>query len=169
MGLDLELGWTSLDLKRANNFILFRPILFYFIQFYFILFLGLDLKQICKLWGWGPTNQHQGFSRRRLLTKEKNFRVLHFQFRVTVHVAIKFLFLWVLIERLIHCGPLWFYLVMFIPRYYVADKQRFTHTIRGIQGALIISSIFHVCMGFLGIWRFAVRLVSAWHASFLAC
>ncbi|KAG4389223.1 hypothetical protein GLYMA_06G047100v4 [Glycine max] len=38
--------------------------------------------------------------------------------------------------------------------------HRFTHTIRGIQGALIISSIFHVCMGFLGIWRFAVRFLS---------
>ena len=53
-GLYIGWGWTSLDLKRANNFILFRPILFYFIQFYFISFLGLDLKEICKLWGWGP-------------------------------------------------------------------------------------------------------------------
>ncbi|KAL2977347.1 hypothetical protein AAZX31_13G061600 [Glycine max] len=33
-------------------------------------------------------------------------------------------------------------------------------TIRGIQGALIISSIFHVCMGFLGIWRFVVRFLN---------
>ncbi|KHN45138.1 Putative nucleobase-ascorbate transporter 10 [Glycine soja] len=43
---------------------------------------------------------------------------------------------------------------------YTDPYERFTHTIRGIQGALIISSIFHVCMGFLGIWRFAVRFLS---------
>ncbi|KAL5189784.1 putative nucleobase-ascorbate transporter 10 [Glycine soja] len=43
---------------------------------------------------------------------------------------------------------------------YTDPYERFTHTIRGIQGALIISSIFHVCMGFLGIWRFAIRFLS---------
>ncbi|KAK7352489.1 hypothetical protein VNO80_17911 [Phaseolus coccineus] len=35
--------------------------------------------------------------------------------------------------------------------------QRFTHTIRGIQGALIVSACFHIVVRFLGIWRGAVR------------
>lgn len=33
-------------------------------------------------------------------------------------------------------------------------------TMRGIQGALIISSSFQMAIGFFGFWRNAVRLVS---------
>lgn len=33
-------------------------------------------------------------------------------------------------------------------------------TMRGIQGALIISSSFQIAIGFFGFWRNAVRLVS---------
>jgi len=51
--------------------------------------------------------------------------------------------------------------MMFNSCHYVTDEQRFTHTIRGIQGALIASACFHIVVGFLGLWRGAVRLVSA--------
>ncbi|KAK7410093.1 hypothetical protein VNO78_00611 [Psophocarpus tetragonolobus] len=45
-------------------------------------------------------------------------------------------------------------------RSYIDPQERFRHTIRGIQGALIVSSCFHTCMGFLGLWRSAVRFLS---------
>lgn len=35
--------------------------------------------------------------------------------------------------------------------------QRFVETMRAIQGALIISGCFQMVMGFLGLWRNAVR------------
>ncbi|KAG2701805.1 hypothetical protein I3760_06G060500 [Carya illinoinensis] len=38
--------------------------------------------------------------------------------------------------------------------------QRFIETMRGIQGALIITACFQMVMGFLGIWRNAVRFLS---------
>ncbi|CAJ2672696.1 unnamed protein product [Trifolium pratense] len=38
--------------------------------------------------------------------------------------------------------------------------MRFTQTIRGIQGAMIISGSFQMVMGFLGLWRNAVRFLS---------
>ncbi|XP_061372002.1 putative nucleobase-ascorbate transporter 10 [Gastrolobium bilobum] len=44
--------------------------------------------------------------------------------------------------------------------YYIDPYERFTQTIRGIQGALIISACFQMLMGFLGIWRNAVRYLS---------
>ncbi|PNX55974.1 nucleobase-ascorbate transporter 10-like protein [Trifolium pratense] len=37
---------------------------------------------------------------------------------------------------------------------------RFTQTIRGIQGAMIISGSFQMVMGFLGLWRNAARFLS---------
>ncbi|XP_027356939.1 putative nucleobase-ascorbate transporter 10 [Abrus precatorius] len=43
---------------------------------------------------------------------------------------------------------------------YTDPYERFTHTIRGIQGALIVSACFQMVMGFLGIWRNAVRFLS---------
>ncbi|XP_070029820.1 putative nucleobase-ascorbate transporter 10 [Nicotiana sylvestris] len=36
----------------------------------------------------------------------------------------------------------------------------FMHTMRGIQGALIVTSGFQIIMGFLGLWRNLVRLLS---------
>ncbi|XP_027332823.1 putative nucleobase-ascorbate transporter 10 [Abrus precatorius] len=38
--------------------------------------------------------------------------------------------------------------------------ERFTQTMRGIQGALIISSCFQMAIGFFGFWRNAVRFLS---------
>ncbi|CAJ1973475.1 unnamed protein product [Sphenostylis stenocarpa] len=43
---------------------------------------------------------------------------------------------------------------------YTDPYERFIHTIRGIQGALIISACFHIVVGFLGLWRGAVRFLS---------
>ncbi|KAE9609381.1 putative xanthine/uracil/vitamin C permease [Lupinus albus] len=43
---------------------------------------------------------------------------------------------------------------------YTVPYERFTHTIRGIQGALIISSFFQIIMGFFGFWRNATRFFS---------
>ncbi|KAK7311385.1 hypothetical protein RJT34_09497 [Clitoria ternatea] len=43
---------------------------------------------------------------------------------------------------------------------YTDPYERFTQTIRGIQGALIISACFQIIMGFLGFWRNAVRFLS---------
>ncbi|KEH35829.1 nucleobase-ascorbate transporter-like protein [Medicago truncatula] len=43
---------------------------------------------------------------------------------------------------------------------YTDPYERFTQTIRGIQGALIISACFQMVMGFLGLWRNAVRFLS---------
>ncbi|KOM42217.1 hypothetical protein LR48_Vigan04g241500 [Vigna angularis] len=43
---------------------------------------------------------------------------------------------------------------------YTDPYERFTHTIRGIQGALIVSACFHIVVGFLGLWRGAVRFLS---------
>ena len=37
--------------------------------------------------------------------------------------------------------------------------QRFMETMRGIQGALIITACFQTAMGFLGFWRNAVRYI----------
>ncbi|KAF3666093.1 Nucleobase-ascorbate transporter 6 [Capsicum annuum] len=37
-------------------------------------------------------------------------------------------------------------------------KLRFMHTMRNIQGALIVSSCFQILLGFLGLWRNVVRL-----------
>ncbi|KAL5559188.1 hypothetical protein UlMin_035399 [Ulmus minor] len=39
-------------------------------------------------------------------------------------------------------------------------EEKFTQTMRGIQGALIIASFFQIFMGFLGLWRNVVRLFS---------
>ncbi|KAF4346099.1 hypothetical protein F8388_003347 [Cannabis sativa] len=39
-------------------------------------------------------------------------------------------------------------------------KERFVQTMRGIQGALIITSCFQIVMGFLGLWRNVVRFLS---------
>ncbi|KAL2346486.1 hypothetical protein Fmac_000486 [Flemingia macrophylla] len=43
---------------------------------------------------------------------------------------------------------------------YTDPYERFTHTIRGINGALIASGGFHAVIGFLGLWRGAVRFLS---------
>ncbi|OIV97669.1 hypothetical protein TanjilG_12426 [Lupinus angustifolius] len=43
---------------------------------------------------------------------------------------------------------------------YTDPYERFTVTIRGIQGALIISSCFQMIMGFFGFWRNATRFFS---------
>ncbi|KAJ7979458.1 Nucleobase-ascorbate transporter-like protein [Quillaja saponaria] len=43
---------------------------------------------------------------------------------------------------------------------YIDPYERFTQTMRGIQGALIISACFQMVMGFLGFWRNAVRFLS---------
>ncbi|OIT29295.1 PREDICTED: putative nucleobase-ascorbate transporter 10 [Nicotiana attenuata] len=39
-------------------------------------------------------------------------------------------------------------------------ELRFMHTMRGIQGALIVTSGFQIVMGFFGLWRNLVRLLS---------
>jgi hypothetical protein len=44
----------------------------------------------------------------------------------------------------------------------VGDFQRFIETMRGIQGALIVAAGFQMLMGFLGIWRNAVRYCYPW-------
>ncbi|BFG18239.1 hypothetical protein CerSpe_045130 [Prunus speciosa] len=38
--------------------------------------------------------------------------------------------------------------------------EKFSQTMRGIQGALIITASFQMIMGFLGLWRIAVRFLS---------
>ncbi|ONI33394.1 hypothetical protein PRUPE_1G421500 [Prunus persica] len=38
--------------------------------------------------------------------------------------------------------------------------EKFSETMRGIQGALIITASFQMIMGFLGLWRIAVRFLS---------
>nr|POE68131.1 putative nucleobase-ascorbate transporter 10 [Quercus suber] len=43
---------------------------------------------------------------------------------------------------------------------YVDPHERFIETMRGIQGALIITACFQIVMGFLGFWRNAVRFLS---------
>lgn len=43
---------------------------------------------------------------------------------------------------------------------YTDPYERFTMTMRGIQGALIISSSFQMAIGFFGFWRNAVRFLS---------
>ncbi|WJX61118.1 N-acetyltransferase 10, variant 2 [Trifolium repens] len=43
---------------------------------------------------------------------------------------------------------------------YTDPLERFTMTMRGIQGALIISSSFQMAIGFFGFWRNAVRFLS---------
>ncbi|PNX93143.1 nucleobase-ascorbate transporter 10-like protein [Trifolium pratense] len=43
---------------------------------------------------------------------------------------------------------------------YIDPDERFTMTMRGIQGALIISSSFQMAIGFFGFWRNAVRFLS---------
>ncbi|KAB5526589.1 hypothetical protein DKX38_020436 [Salix brachista] len=40
------------------------------------------------------------------------------------------------------------------------DNSRFVQTMRAIQGALIIAGCFQIIMGFLGLWRNAVRFLS---------
>ncbi|KAK3029778.1 hypothetical protein RJ639_038220 [Escallonia herrerae] len=40
------------------------------------------------------------------------------------------------------------------------DCERFVHTMRGIQGGLIIASCFQTILGFLGFWRNVVRFLS---------
>ncbi|KAE9611391.1 putative xanthine/uracil/vitamin C permease [Lupinus albus] len=42
---------------------------------------------------------------------------------------------------------------------YTVPYERFTQTIRGIQGALIISACFQIIIGFFGFWRNATRNV----------
>nr|GMD05164.1 nucleobase-ascorbate transporter 4-like isoform X1 [Ipomoea batatas] len=43
---------------------------------------------------------------------------------------------------------------------YLDPRERFKHTLRGMQGALIVSSILPILIGFLGIWRILVRFLS---------
>ncbi|KAK7283245.1 hypothetical protein RIF29_12641 [Crotalaria pallida] len=43
---------------------------------------------------------------------------------------------------------------------YADPYERFTQTIRGIQGALIMSACFQMVMGFFGFWRNATRFLS---------
>ncbi|KAM3688485.1 hypothetical protein ACB098_10G156900 [Castanea mollissima] len=43
---------------------------------------------------------------------------------------------------------------------YTDPHERFMETMRGIQGALIITACFQTAMGFLGFWRNAVRFLS---------
>ncbi|KAJ1385627.1 Xanthine/uracil/vitamin C permease [Sesbania bispinosa] len=43
---------------------------------------------------------------------------------------------------------------------YTDPYERFTNTMRGIQGALIISACFQMAIGFFGFWRNAVRFLS---------
>ncbi|PSS02636.1 Nucleobase-ascorbate transporter like [Actinidia chinensis var. chinensis] len=43
---------------------------------------------------------------------------------------------------------------------YIDPHDRFIRSMRGIQGALMIASIFPILAGFLGIWRLFVRLLS---------
>ncbi|KAI4353782.1 hypothetical protein L6164_002710 [Bauhinia variegata] len=43
---------------------------------------------------------------------------------------------------------------------YTDPYERFTQTIRGIQGALILSACFQMVMGFFGFWRTVVRFLS---------
>ncbi|XP_038684022.1 putative nucleobase-ascorbate transporter 10 isoform X2 [Tripterygium wilfordii] len=43
---------------------------------------------------------------------------------------------------------------------YVNPHERFVQTMRGIQGALIITACFQMVMGFLGLWRAVVRFLS---------
>ncbi|KAM0012444.1 putative xanthine/uracil/vitamin C permease [Helianthus debilis subsp. tardiflorus] len=43
---------------------------------------------------------------------------------------------------------------------YLDPVERFRHTMRGMQGALMISSLLPILLGFLGIWRLVVRYLS---------
>lgn len=43
---------------------------------------------------------------------------------------------------------------------YQEPHERFAQTMRGIQGALIIASVFQMILGFLGIWRNIVKYLS---------
>ncbi|XP_057963840.1 nucleobase-ascorbate transporter 4 [Malania oleifera] len=43
---------------------------------------------------------------------------------------------------------------------YVDPHQRFIQTMRGIQGALLIASIFQIAIGFLGFWRNVISFLS---------
>ncbi|KAK7383233.1 hypothetical protein VNO78_28907 [Psophocarpus tetragonolobus] len=43
---------------------------------------------------------------------------------------------------------------------YTDPYERFTHTVRGIQGSLIITACFQMAVGFFGFWRNAVRFLS---------
>ena len=51
----------------------------------------------------------------------------------------------------------WFVIMLYLSLCLVGDFQRFIETMRGIQGALIVAAGFQMLMGFLGIWRNAVR------------
>uniref|UniRef100_A0A7N0T0I9 Nucleobase-ascorbate transporter 4 n=1 Tax=Kalanchoe fedtschenkoi TaxID=63787 RepID=A0A7N0T0I9_KALFE len=44
--------------------------------------------------------------------------------------------------------------------YYLDPHERFRETMRGIQGSLMVASVFPVLIGFLGFWRIAVRYIS---------
>ncbi|KAH0894945.1 hypothetical protein HID58_057374 [Brassica napus] len=44
--------------------------------------------------------------------------------------------------------------------YYLHPHVRFEETMRAIQGALIIAAIFHMVMGFFGLWRILVRFLT---------
>lgn len=43
---------------------------------------------------------------------------------------------------------------------YVDPRQRFLRSMRGIQGAVMISSLLPILLGFLGIWRIVARFLS---------
>ncbi|KAD6795341.1 hypothetical protein R6Q59_020768 [Mikania micrantha] len=45
-------------------------------------------------------------------------------------------------------------------RFYVDPDYRFHRTMRAMQGALLISSLLPIILGFLGIWRIVVRFLS---------
>jgi hypothetical protein len=40
---------------------------------------------------------------------------------------------------------------------YTAYKQRFLHTMRAVQGAIITSSTIHIVLGFSGLWGILAR------------
>lgn len=46
-------------------------------------------------------------------------------------------------------------------------NQRFVHTMRAIQGALIAASTFQIIVGFFGIWRIVIRSLHFSFSSFL--
>ncbi|XP_015055260.1 nucleobase-ascorbate transporter 4-like [Solanum pennellii] len=43
---------------------------------------------------------------------------------------------------------------------YLDPRERFIHSMRGMQGALMIASILPILIGFLGLWRIVIRVLS---------
>ncbi|MQL91158.1 hypothetical protein Taro_023766 [Colocasia esculenta] len=44
--------------------------------------------------------------------------------------------------------------------YFLEPHERFIHTMRGIQGALIIASCLQIVLGFMGVWGIVIRFLS---------